>query len=221
MSRAGLHRNRLIIVGIALQSLVIVWLAGLHWSHHGLQQQTGAFNAEQLSQLIQAQAELSTRASTLESRLDACANDPRFAALSALQSQTDEHSQTLSSLHDELAGLRFLVETQISELENRIGQLQHQHNQAAQSKVAAQPARRPTASSNKVRQPPFSLVGLETRAGETFAALAPRGASRLDELRLIKTGEHFGDWRLLKIEPNGKAVFSIDGRIHTVGMHQQ
>ena len=221
MSRADLHRNRLIIAGIALQSLVIVWLAGLHWSHHGLQQQTGAFNAEQLSQITQAQAELSTRASTLESRLDAYANDPRFAALSALQSQTDEHSQTLSSLNDELAGLRFLVETQISELENRIGQLQHQHNQATQSKVAAQPAGRPTASSNKVRQPPFSLVGLETRAGEIFAALAPRGASRLDELRLIKTGEHFDDWRLLKIEPNGKAVFSVDGRTHTVGMHQQ
>lgn len=221
MSRAGLHRNRFIIVGIALQSLVIVWLAGLHWSHHGLRQQTGAFNAEQLSQVTQDQAELSTRTNTLESRLDAYANDPRFAALSALQSETSEHSQTLSSLHDELARLRFLVETQISELENRIGQLQHQHNQATQSTVAAQPARRPTASSNKVRQPPFSLVGLETRAGETFAALAPRGASRLDELRLIKTGEHFDDWRLLRIEPNGKAVFSVDGRTHTVGMHQQ
>ncbi|NWB98362.1 hypothetical protein HX882_20910 [Pseudomonas gingeri] len=53
---------------------------------------------------------------------------------------------------------------------------------------------------------PFILLGMESRGGETFLAVAPMGFSRLGDIQLLRPESVFLGWRLRSLEP-GKAHF--------------
>ncbi|CAN7450045.1 chemotaxis protein [Pseudomonas sp. LjRoot277] len=56
--------------------------------------------------------------------------------------------------------------------------------------------------------PPFSVLGVESRGGERFLAVAPPDSRSLTDVRLLHSGEQFGDWRLKVLEPNS-AIFAV------------
>lgn len=56
--------------------------------------------------------------------------------------------------------------------------------------------------------PPFSVLGVESRGGEGFLAVAPHNSRALMDVRLLHRGEQLGTWRLKVLEPNS-AIFAV------------
>jgi hypothetical protein len=56
--------------------------------------------------------------------------------------------------------------------------------------------------------PPFSVLAVESRAGERFLATAPQGSRSLADIRLLHSGEQIGAWRLKALEPR-TALFAV------------
>lgn len=59
--------------------------------------------------------------------------------------------------------------------------------------------------------PPFSVLAVESRAGERFLATAPQGSRSLADIRLLHSGEQIGAWRLKALEPSA-ALFAVTGQ---------
>ncbi|MDR3430729.1 MAG: plasmid transfer protein [Rouxiella aceris] len=57
---------------------------------------------------------------------------------------------------------------------------------------------------------PFILTGIEQRGGQSFAVVAPRGATSLSQMQLLSQGDSAFGWQLRSIEGN-QAVFSVNG----------
>lgn len=56
--------------------------------------------------------------------------------------------------------------------------------------------------------PPFSVLGVESRGGERFLAIAPPDSRSLTDVRLLHSGEQLGAWYLKVLEPNS-AIFAV------------
>ncbi|WP_273828495.1 hypothetical protein [Pseudomonas sp. SBT1-2] len=63
----------------------------------------------------------------------------------------------------------------------------------------------------KVPQPPFQVMGVELRGGERFLSVAPRSATSLSQIRLLRVGESEGSWTLEAIG-SAQATFRVDGK---------
>lgn len=69
----------------------------------------------------------------------------------------------------------------------------------AKAKIKSQPA-----------PPPFVLLGIETRAGEQFATVARSASTTLDEVQLLRAGEAYASWKLIRLDEMA-AVFLAGG----------
>jgi len=67
-------------------------------------------------------------------------------------------------------------------------------------------------------RPPFTLVGLESRGGELFLAVALTGVRRLEEIELLRPGRVFLGWRLESLEPGKARWIRPDGGSLTVSI---
>ena len=56
--------------------------------------------------------------------------------------------------------------------------------------------------------PPFSVLGVESRGGERFLAVAPPDSRSLKDIQLLHSGEQLGTWHLKVLEPN-TAIFAV------------
>jgi hypothetical protein len=56
--------------------------------------------------------------------------------------------------------------------------------------------------------PPFSVLGLESRGGEQFLAVAPHNSRALADVRLLHRGEQLGHWRLKTLTAHS-AIFAV------------
>ncbi len=56
--------------------------------------------------------------------------------------------------------------------------------------------------------PPFSVLGVESRGGERFLAVAPPDSRSLNDIQLLHNGERFGTWQLKVLEPSA-AIFAV------------
>ena len=93
-------------------------------------------------------------------------------------------------------------------LRDRISALEARQKAAAVAPLA-HPARTKRIAA-RPPMPPFGLLGLERRAGETFLAIAPSGASSLGQLQLLRTGDAVGEWTLVAVDGSA-AVFHVHG----------
>lgn len=88
-------------------------------------------------------------------------------------------------------------------------------------KQQASPTRSQQVAQAPVKAPlppaPFVLLGIETRAGEQFASVANRNASTIGDLQLLRKGEAFGDWTLLRLDDHS-AVFLSAGEERVVSL---
>lgn len=66
--------------------------------------------------------------------------------------------------------------------------------------------------------PPFTVIGLEWRGGESFLAVSPVQANRLADISLLRGGDAYSGWQLSALEA-GQAQFVLpDGSRHVLNI---
>jgi hypothetical protein len=140
-----------------------------------------------------------------------------------LQEQLDELNRTIDRSVDvqvlqrdlgDLAAQLQLFDTQLQALKTIVQGLPS----LAASPVAA-PLPRPTQRkviTNKPAPLPFNILGVESRGGVMFLAVAATGMTRLDDVELLRiTGSYLG-WRLDALLPDTARFRRPDGSSHNV-----
>lgn len=124
----------------------------------------------------------------------------------------DQWAQEIQELRDGLADRATAAD--MTALRARLEQVEQQHQE-----LKAQPSVPPlTPSAAKPKKtarpqpvslsPPFSVLAVESRAGERFLATAPHGSHSLADIRLLHSGEQIGTWRLKELEARS-ALFAV------------
>ena len=129
-----------------------------------------------------------------------------------LDPMLDQWAQEIQELRDGLAARA--TEADMTALRAR---LEHVEQQLLELKTQPSPPP-PTPSAPKPKQtarpksvplsPPFSVLGVESRGGKRFLAVAPPDSRSLMDVRLLHSGEQFGAWHLKVLEPNS-AIFAV------------
>lgn len=124
----------------------------------------------------------------------------------------DQWAQEIQELRDGLADRA--TEADMIALRAR---LEHVEQQLLDLKTQL-PLPAPTPSSDKPKKasrpkpaplsPPFSVLGVESRGGERFLAVAPPDSRSLKDIQLLHSGEQLGTWHLKVLEPN-TAIFAM------------
>ncbi|NWE28082.1 hypothetical protein [Pseudomonas gingeri] len=136
----------------------------------------------------------------------------RFAALETSSRSVDTLASGLAALGARVENSEGTLLTFKARLENR--------NAAADPAIATAsmaPSGAGPGSTSKVKvqakkhsaaaQPPFTVMGLESRAGESFLAVASTAQPRLADIELLRPGMTFSGWRLNALE-SGKAQWA-------------
>ena len=129
-----------------------------------------------------------------------------------LDPMLDQWAQEIQEMRDGLA-----ERATVKDLTALSGRFEHVEQQLLELKT--QPSLPPpTSSANKPKKtappkpvplsPPFSVLGVESRGGERFLAVAPHDSSSLIDVRLLHSGEQLGAWYLKVLEPNS-AIFAV------------
>ncbi|WP_039011279.1 chemotaxis protein [Pseudomonas brassicacearum] len=129
-----------------------------------------------------------------------------------LDPMLDQWAQEIQELRDGLADRA--TEADMIALRAR---LEHVEQQLLDLK-SQPPFPPPTASSAKPKKapppkpaplsPPFSVLGIESRGGERFLAVAPPDSRSLKDIQLLHNGEQFGTWQLKVMELKA-AIFAV------------
>ncbi|VVQ25692.1 chemotaxis protein [Pseudomonas fluorescens] len=129
-----------------------------------------------------------------------------------LDPMLDQWAQEIQKLRDGLAARATVADLTV--LRARLEQVEQQFLD-----LKTQPSPPPpTPSAPKPKQsarptsvplsPPFSVLGVESRGGERFLAVAPPESRSLMDVRLLHSGEQLGAWYLKVLEPNS-AIFAV------------
>lgn len=129
-----------------------------------------------------------------------------------LDPMLDQWAQEIQELRDGLAARA--TEADMTVLRAR---LEHVEQQLLDRKTQPSPPL-PTPAVTRAKKaarpkpiplsPPFTVLGLESRGGERFLAVAPHDSHALMSVRLLHSGEEFGTWRLKTLEST-LAIFRV------------
>ncbi|MDG6398419.1 hypothetical protein QCD79_00285 [Pseudomonas quasicaspiana] len=127
---------------------------------------------------------------------------------------TDE--PTLRALQTELISLSSNVEVMQKELEE-VKRLAAQQPISVAKPAAPAPKK---VGLKKPLTPPFTLIGLEHRGGESFLAVSPLHNAQLQDIQLLRPKESRDGWLLKTLTPNSASFALPDGRSHDVKLTQ-
>jgi hypothetical protein len=129
-----------------------------------------------------------------------------------LDPMLDQWAQEIQELRDGLAARA--TQADLTALRAR---LEHVEQQLLDLRTQPSPPS-PTPSATKPKKtarpkplplsPPFSVLGVESRGGERFLAVAPHDSRSLRDVQLLHSGEQLGAWHLKVLEPNS-AIFAV------------
>lgn len=200
-------RSRFLLVVTSVWLILVSAIAVI--DHVALSQMTTDVRSYE-SEISIVQADLAK----LERQLDDVAAQPasvseaRFvAAREAWDARIAQLEQAIGNAaqRDELAPMH----DRLNALETRLSNLRPTRPTPAsrsRSTVDATPKNPP-----EVLVPPFRVLGIDIRGGESFLSVAPTGADTLTQVLALRVGEAYGDWRLEKL--NGtSAEFRIGSR---------
>lgn len=137
-----------------------------------------------------------------------------------LDPMLDQWAQEIQELRDGLA-----ARATVADMTALRARLEHVEQQLLE--LNTQPSTPPpTSSATKPKKtarpkpaplsPPFSVLGVESRGGERFLAVAPHDSRSLMDVQLLHSGEQLGAWHLKVLEPNS-AIFAVAAQPdHTV-----
>lgn len=129
-----------------------------------------------------------------------------------LDPMLDQWAQEIQELRDGLAARATVanltvLRARLEQVEQQFLDLKPQPSPPPPTPSAPKPKQ--TARPKSVPlSPPFSVLGVESRGGERFLAVAPPDSRSLMDVRLLHSGEQFGAWHLKVLEPNS-AVFAV------------
>ena len=207
-----------IIVG--LLCLAVAGLSGVFFNQYQRMAELQSTNTQRLQTLDTLQRDLSALKDAQEKLQYALKDLKQMVDTSEQQANTldpmlDQWAQEIQEMRDGLA-----VRATVKELTALRGRFEHVEQQLLE--LQTQPSLLPpTPSANKPKKtarpkpvplsPPFSVLGVESRGGERFLAVAPHDSSSLIDVRLLHIGEQFGAWHLKVLEPHS-AIFSVDAQ---------
>lgn len=200
---------------LALFSLALLGLGfGLYRTHERLARvAAAAMDSAHLTEvraeaaeLQRIHAQLTEQLSTLHQQLDVLKAEQTLLA--------DRHRQQEASVEALREELKHCVSRhELDALNERLAktealaQIQTAKPTAHRRLRIPRPTPKPALSPPK---PPFTALGLETRGGERFLAVAPSDSRSLRQVRLLRVGEQLGTWRLHTLAPQS-AVFAVQG----------
>ena len=129
-----------------------------------------------------------------------------------LDPMLDQWAQEIQELRNGLAARA--TEADMTTLRARLEQVERQLLDLKTQPSPPPPNSSATKPKQKARpkpvplSPPFSVLGVESRGGERFLAVAPPDSRSLMDVRLLHSGEQFGAWHLKVLEPNS-AIFAV------------
>ena len=219
MQREASKRTAVIGIVVSL-ALMIGWLSYLQLNQHRIQTRIEPLDPAVIEDVATAQNDHSARLTAIEVQQADKTTEEQLARLQQFQSETAVQLQTLESMRRESEALYAVVSERLTSLEQDLKHLKDQAKPVTTSnlaKSAVVTARQLTKRPSPLLAP-FTLIGIETRADESFASIAPNGSSRLDQVQLLKSGESYQSWQLLRLEPPGRAVFISNGQESVVSL---
>jgi len=140
----------------------------------------------------------------------------RPAPLPQANYQADRRALGLRLTEIEQALGERLTADSLQALQARVSQLEARSAPRLTNRVA--PSARATAPArSRPAEPTFQVIGAELRAGEHFLSILPADATALAHIRLLRTGEEEGGWRLDAIDGD-TAVFQQTGETRRVSI---
>lgn len=210
-------------VGIALlMTAQLGWLAALQYSDWQRSQ-----SAELLADKLAGVPEDLHALQLKHAEHLAAFNDAtgRLEQLEAQSSSLFEQVAAIRASQADILELRVVLAAQIQQLSDDVSALKKQSTAKPSSpapRPASQPRPRPSSSrvakSSPPTPPPFVLLGIETRAGEPFASVAANDAARLEDVQLLRAGEAFKSWRLIRVDGQAAVFFAPEGRERVVSL---
>ena len=123
-----------------------------------------------------------------------------------LDPMLDQWAQEIQELRDGLADLTTL-RARLEHVEQEFLDLKTQPPLPPPTPAATKP-KKTVPPKPAPLSPPFSVLGVESRGGERFLAVASPNSRSLKDIRLLHNGEQLGTWRLKGLEPNA-AIFAV------------
>jgi hypothetical protein len=188
---------------IAVLSAIVLIDHG-HWRHLASRPQSDVPGREIMT--------LEARVGALESQLAAQKHQPPPIT-------ADRFAERSRALDERLIGLEQGVSHGASQqaldtLATRVSVLEVAHAHSRQTRGSAPVQSTPNiAGANTSAEPPFRLLGLEMRGGETFLAIAPPKAVSLAEMSVLRVGDIEDGWQLESLDGNS-ATFRFQGQPH-------
>ncbi|MGY3324071.1 chemotaxis protein [Pseudomonas fluorescens] len=202
---------------IGLLCLAVAGLSGGLFNQYQRMAELQSTNTQRLKNLDTLQRDLSALKDAQEKMQYALKDLKQMVDTGEQQANTldpmlDQWAQEIQEMRDGLAD-----RATVKDLIALSGRFEHVEQQLLELKTQP-PLLPPTSSANKPKKtarpkpvplsPPFSVLGVESRGGERFLAVAPHDSSSLIDVRLLHAGERFGAWHLKVLEPHS-AIFSV------------
>ncbi|WP_460103504.1 chemotaxis protein [Pseudomonas sp. H1_D04] len=129
-----------------------------------------------------------------------------------LDPMLDQWAQEIQELRDGLAGRATVADltvlrARLEQVEQQLLELKNQPSPPPPTSSVTKPKKTARPKPAPL-SPPFSVLGVESRGGERFLAVAPPDSRSLRDVRLLHNGEQLGTWHLKVLEPNS-AIFAV------------
>jgi hypothetical protein len=167
---------------------------------------------EQLAESVQGSSttvevqSLGERLSTLEQFNDNQKKQPKAITLEQLAELRRELEAQAAILEVQLADRAAASELQV--LKDAVEAVSASVQKLETEKTAKRPATR--APKPMLKEPPFTVLGIELRGGHRFVSISPVDSGGLEHIQLLRVGDHFMGWQLEAIEPQA-IVFRTGG----------
>lgn len=214
---------------VALQLGQLGWLGWFQYDKSAAtsrqQEQLTQYSAE-LDGLRTANTELAAAVSSLQGT-----TQTQLGSLEAKVTELRQITDSLGASQVDTLELRVVLAAKVEQLVDDVTALKRipavlplPAAPATPTPAKSQPQKRPApvarvakVTPKPVSPPPFVLLGIETRAGEPFASIARDGAASLEDVQLLRAGEAYQSWKLLRVEDRA-AVFSAGGEERVVSI---
>ncbi|WP_110188115.1 hypothetical protein [Pokkaliibacter plantistimulans] len=134
---------------------------------------------------------------------------------------TDELHKVVAGIADRLGVTESSLTVMSARLDAQSAQVEANAAAAVQARqVASTTVKKPApraVSKPRVLVPPFMVLGVEVRGGESFLSVAPSATASLSQVVLLKVGSVYSGWRLQSMG-DGRAVFQVGGRSQEVAL---
>ncbi|MCD7038841.1 MULTISPECIES: chemotaxis protein [Pseudomonas fluorescens group] len=129
-----------------------------------------------------------------------------------LDPMLDQWAQEIQELRDGLVGRATVADltvlrARLEQVEQQLLELKNQPSPPPPTSSVTKPKKTARPKPAPL-SPPFSVLGVESRGGERFLAVAPPESRNLGDVRLLHNGEQLGTWHLKVLEPN-LAIFAV------------